>query len=960
MFDPYEKWLHIPKDQRPIDYFLLLDIDRDEKDPDAIREAAQRQASRVTKHKDGPFAADCARLLKEIQQGRNILLEPAKRKAYENKLRQIAADEEDVTAVEVVEEEEETAVEVVEEEDEEAAVAEVVEEDEDEKPPPKTAIKKATAKKAAEARAFEDDEDDEEEERPSRAAGKKKGAGKRSKKEAEPEESSKTWLWVSLAAAVLLLAGGGVTAFLMTREKKTDTPTSATGVASASQSPPSQPPGQGPEKEQSLPKLREKKEPEKKEPEKKDPPKEATKPADPPKPPPAALPRPPAARAKSQVAKLPVPDAAAQEKATKAIQETYKADYAKTKPEDYLALAAKLLQPGRENRADPTAWFTLLREARDLAVKAGRPRLAVEAVSEMDRWFVVDAFALKLEVLARVTEGSESGARAAAKTALSHVETALDADNYPAAMKLIAAAETAARKPAKPDEKQLARITHRRSQVQGYAQLYEVVAKSREKLTTAPADVDSNLLVGKHLCSFQGRWDEGLPVLARAGNDDDAKLARLDLTPPADVKAQVAVGDGWWKRATEHTGRQKWHLQQRALAWYELAGPNVAGEDRTRVTERIIEGIRASAARIPRLLPGSFLGRNDIEDRTLLLREGGGNMRSEEAIEKGLAWLAAHQHPSGKWSADLFHKVKKECNCTEQGKPHDIAATAFGLLPFLGAGHTHQHGHYASVVRRGLTYLQSEQKKKADGNFHDNAYENGLATIAVCEAYGQSKDKKLRPYAQAAVNYIVKAQYSDGSWGYSSGSKGDTSVSGWQFSALKAAHFAGLGVPADTFIRTSAFLDSVADASELGYGYNSKAVGRATSATGLLCRAFLGWGPTHPIQAKGIKHMIRPDNFVTKDRPSIYFIFYAHQAMHHTGGEDWEAWNPKVRDMLIELQDQGTDATRSHQKGSWSPAGDDYAAEGGRLMFTSLALLTLETYYYHVPLNGFGPAVLLE
>src|SRR5262249_17817574 len=153
--------------------------------------------------------------------------------------------------------------------------------------------------------------------------------------------------------------------------------------------------------------------------------------------------------------------------------------------------------------------------------------------------------------------------------------------------------------------------------------------------------------------------------------------------------------------------------------------------------------------------------------------------------------------------------------------------------------------------------------------------------------------------------FIIRAQHPEGSWGYSPGTKGDTSVSGWQFSALKAAHFAGLSVPADTFVRMSAFLDSVADPNDLGYGYNTRGAGRATSATGILCREFLGWSPSHPIQAKGIKQLLLPQNFVTRDKPSIYFIFYATQVMHHAGGDEWESWNPKVRDMLIDLQDKG-------------------------------------------------------
>ena len=38
-------------------------------------------------------------------------------------------------------------------------------------------------------------------------------------------------------------------------------------------------------------------------------------------------------------------------------------------------------------------------------------------------------------------------------------------------------------------------------------------------------------------------------------------------------------------------------------------------------------------------------------------------------------------------------------------------------------------------------------------------------------------------------------------------------------------------------------------------------------------------------------------------------------------------------------------------KGSWAlPAGEPHGSAGGRLMYTSLGLLTLEVYYRHLPL----------
>src|SRR5262249_40276451 len=204
------------------------------------------------------------------------------------------------------------------------------------------------------------------------------------------------------------------------------------------------------------------------------------------------LSRPAAPKPPTKVVKLPVPDQAAQDKAAKALKDAYQADYAKAKPEDNLALAAKLLQPGRENRADPAAWFVLLREAREAAVRAGRSRLAVEAVTEIDKWFVIDAWGMKLQTLTAVSQ-SPDGADRAMKTALGQVETALADDNYDAALRLLDAAEAALLK-GKMDDKKLALIASRRAEVQGFRTAYRTVAAAREKLVQAPADANANLV----------------------------------------------------------------------------------------------------------------------------------------------------------------------------------------------------------------------------------------------------------------------------------------------------------------------------------------------------------------------------------------------------------------------------------------------------------------------------------
>jgi hypothetical protein len=69
--------------------------------------------------------------------------------------------------------------------------------------------------------------------------------------------------------------------------------------------------------------------------------------------------------------------------------------------------------------------------------------------------------------------------------------------------------------------------------------------------------------------------------------------------------------------------------------------------------------------------------------------------------------------------------------------------------------------------------------------------------------------------------------------------------------------------------------------------------------------------------------------------------------MHHFGGEAWKKWNNKMRDFLVKSQDGDS---KSPNFGSWTSQGDSHGTSGGRLMTTSLNLLTLEVYYRHLPL----------
>ena len=236
----------------------------------------------------------------------------------------------------------------------------------------------------------------------------------------------------------------------------------------------------------------------------------------------------------------------------------------------------------------------------------------------------------------------------------------------------------------------------------------------------------------------------------------------------------------------------------------------------------------------------------------------GGTKYTERAVIAALIWLARHQNSEGNWRLEKYteHCDDGGKSCTGTGRlANDTAATAFGLLPFLAAGQTHKaRGPYREVVRRGLEWLIKRQAR--DGNLapmssgNTMMYSHGLATIALCEAYGMTGDHNVCLAAQGAVNFIVNAQNESlGSWRYTPKVDGDTSVFGWQVMALKSAHMAGLIVPgSNTFGGASKWLDSVATGShgsEFCY-IPGQPPSQTMTAVGLLCRQYLGASATSP------------------------------------------------------------------------------------------------------------------
>ncbi len=374
--------------------------------------------------------------------------------------------------------------------------------------------------------------------------------------------------------------------------------------------------------------------------------------------------------------------------------------------------------------------------------------------------------------------------------------------------------------------------------------------------------------------------------------------------------------------------------------------------------------------------------------RTKIAIDMGANEESEQAVEASLQWLAANQRPQGYWETieTILGREPEKLNFGElggtardqqterarSGFQSEAGLTALAVLAFLGKGYTHEDNTYSDNVDRALRWLVSQQDAQGflggKANRYARMYCHGMATIALGEAYGMTKDRALREPLARAVQYIVAAQYPDGSWRYSDWRllesqhrKGDMSMFGWQLMALKSARTAGLDVPGTAFDKAVDFLiacgnDTKSRGLSQSGGLAAYRLGEAPrpamTAESLFCKQMLGIKRTNRASAEAVDYLLR--NLPQRSKQDLYFWYYGTLAMYNHGGEPWRRWNDALRDNLV--ADQRTDGDYA---GSWNPRfpWGDY---GGRVFSTVVSTLCLEVYYRFLPLYQTEEAERLE
>ncbi len=332
------------------------------------------------------------------------------------------------------------------------------------------------------------------------------------------------------------------------------------------------------------------------------------------------------------------------------------------------------------------------------------------------------------------------------------------------------------------------------------------------------------------------------------------------------------------------------------------------------------------------------------DQRAAAMSRSGGKEASEQAVLNALRWLQKVQNPNGTW-----------------GEKWPGAMTGLATLCYLGHGETPMSSReFGSTVEKAINALldggtknEGSMSLRGKGIDHDGAYEHGIATYALCEAYTMTKDERLAPLVTKAVGYILNGQGADGGWvyGYGKTVPSDTSVSGWQIQALKAAKLTALPIDGihDALDKAIKNLDRVYNTKTGAYGYHIPTDRNYTlTGVGVLCKVFWEERIDGSIRQSVKEIMAGPP--VKYDLPTcnLYAWYYDTQACFMVGGGTWAKWNRMFQDELDRSQDADGSwpvSSKSKEIGGLSAAD----TVDGALYRTCLCTLMLEVYYRYLP-----------
>ena len=371
-------------------------------------------------------------------------------------------------------------------------------------------------------------------------------------------------------------------------------------------------------------------------------------------------------------------------------------------------------------------------------------------------------------------------------------------------------------------------------------------------------------------------------------------------------------------------------------------------------------------------------------DKEKALRTRGARMQTEQAVAKGLDWLARNQEDNGSWSCakhNPWHgKLPLPGFTYDEDELLDPSVTGLSLLCFMASGSTHHYGPQLNIVERGLRYLIDCQdqfgcinlerdhvhtprclRSGADHGDLVRRYNHNISTLALVELYAMTQDPILKPYAQKALNHSQDYLMKEFSWSFYL-EPTDIGPSIFYIFALRIAQETDLLVSPDEITKARTYIKTLTDVPTgrilhicpipVCYGgFDSTSTGivarflippyddKTMAEVQTKAREFLSghppiWRPLYQLPVD-----LWESQKIENDILNEWYWYYATIGLLAMGGHEWQSWNRTMQGLLLRHQRQG-----GEWDGSWDPEGP-WATIGGRVYSTTFAVMTLQTYY---------------
>jgi hypothetical protein len=279
-----------------------------------------------------------------------------------------------------------------------------------------------------------------------------------------------------------------------------------------------------------------------------------------------------------------------------------------------------------------------------------------------------------------------------------------------------------------------------------------------------------------------------------------------------------------------------------------------------------------------------------------------------QAVNRGLDWLANTQSRSGHWVA-------------ADGR-YPTAMTAMAGMAFLGEGSTTTQGKYSKNVRRAVDFLVA--RSQANGLIGDPSnddrytYGHGFSMLFLSQVLGEEEDVERREelvrVLTKAVEFTGQAQTPAGGWGYVSSrdgngfDEGSTTIT--QVQGLRGCRNAGIFVPREIidkaieYIRNCTLPDGAVQYSSKGGGARP-----AITAAAVACLFSAGEYDDEYVP-KLLKYCESTLGNVSNETFGHwhYAHYYYSQVMYREGGEDWDRYKERIFTRL---------AAEASPDGSW-------------------------------------------